>query len=232
MKKMQHRGTPKIMALTPRREWDAKGIHLQGSLTQTCTYPTSWFQHPSESLASLPGMGPVPCKRLRRDSRAPSVLLLMREVIILPRVGPMSAEMGEVVSVTGSLQGPGTCRKAGENTDIINTPPSSTPPGGGQWEYPHPPTTCITLPREEPEWGKAATGAELELGRDSSPSRHPHKNQPSGHRVSNHPQGRKANPHNTPTAQKPPALEQLPTGPWRCSSPSSCIPSPWRLRLA
>lgn len=125
---MQHRATLKVMALTSRCGWEAKGIHLQGSLTQTCTYPTSWFHHPSEPLASLPGMGPVPCKRLWRDPRAPSVLLLMCEVIMLPRLGPMSAEMGEVASMIGSLQGPGTCRKAGENTDTTSTRPSPPPP--------------------------------------------------------------------------------------------------------
>lgn len=59
------------------------------------------------------------------------MLFLMREVIILPRMSPMSAEMGEMLSVTGSLQGPGTCRKAGENTDTTSTPPSPTSQVGG-----------------------------------------------------------------------------------------------------
>lgn len=142
---MQHKGTPKVMAFAPGCGWEARGIHLPGSLIQTC----SRFQHPPEAPASLPGMGLVPCKRLWRDPRAPSMLLLMREVIMLPRLGPMSAEMGEVVSITGPLQGPRACRKAGENTDTTSTPPSSTPLGEGQWGYPQSPTTCITLPREE-----------------------------------------------------------------------------------
>lgn len=93
MKKMQPRGTPKVTALAPGCGWEAKRIHLHGSLTQTCTTPSF---DPPESLASLPGIESVPCKSLWRDPRAPSVLLLMREVIILPSLGPMSAEMGEV----------------------------------------------------------------------------------------------------------------------------------------
>lgn len=133
---MQHRGTPKVMALAPGCGWEARGIHLQRSLIQTRTYSISWFQHPPESLASLPGMGPIPCKRLWRDPRAPSVLLLMRELIMLPRLGPMSAEMGEVVSMKGPLQGPRACRKAGEKTDTTSTPPSHTPRWGAMGIFP------------------------------------------------------------------------------------------------
>lgn len=69
---------------------------------------------PLQGPASPPAMGPLPCKRLWRDPRAPSMLLLMPKMIMPPRLGPVSAEMGEMVSrmgAPGSWGLQGSCQK-------------------------------------------------------------------------------------------------------------------------
>lgn len=137
-------------------------------------------QIPSETLPATQGWLPLPCKRPWRDPRASSMLLLMPEMIMPPRLGPMSADIGETVSVMGPLRPwdlQGNCQN---HQPHLQDPMPHLLPRWGQKGHPHPATTCITLPREEPEWGKAAAGAEQEPGGAPKPApiRHPHENHP------------------------------------------------------
>lgn len=227
---------------TPRSHGTCPRVWLGGQrdppprepLPKHAPTPSLGSSIPLSALPASQGMGPLPCKTFWRDPRASSMLLLMREVIVPPRLGPMSAEMGEAVSVTGLLQGPGACRKAGENTDTTSTPPSPTAQVGGNGDIPTLPPPASPFPERSLNWEKQQLEQSwsLEEPPDPAPLYIPVKASPMARRVCYHPQGRKVNPHNTPAAQESPTPEQLATGPRGCSSPSHRTPSPWRLWLA